>query len=128
MIRKFTIYWLPPLLWMATIFLLSSRPSVSVTDEFASDFIIFKSLHMAEYAFLFVLIFRAFYHTTALGMEKLLQISFVLSVLYGALDELHQTFVPTRTGTLRDIFIDTVGISIMYGILRNNFKKLKKYL
>ena len=32
-----------------------------------------------------------------------------VAVLYAATDEFHQTFVPTREGCLRDVFIDSTG-------------------
>jgi len=46
-------YWLPPIAWMIMLFIFSSRQSIAVTHEFTSDFIIFKTLHIIEYAMLF---------------------------------------------------------------------------
>ncbi|MFH1171425.1 MAG: VanZ family protein, partial [bacterium] len=36
-----------------------------------------------------------------------------LSILYAASDELHQTFVPGRQGTLWDVVIDGFGIAVV---------------
>ena len=35
-----------------------------------------------------------------------------ISFLYAVLDEWHQTFVPGRTGSLRDVIIDTCGAAL----------------
>jgi VanZ family protein len=47
---------------------------------------------------------------------------------YGIFDEIHQTFVPTRTGTLRDVFIDMIGISIGVLYTKYNSQFIKKIL
>lgn len=119
-------YWAPPLLWMGFIFFLSSRQKISVTHTYASDFAIFKTLHMIEYAILFFLLFRAAY-----SLRKSLYNSnlfaMICSILFAASDEIHQLFVATRQGTVRDIFIDTIGIIIMYIVVRK-FGKFIKFL
>lgn len=94
-------FWLPAISWMALIFFLSSRPSTSVADNQALNFIFFKSLHLIEYGILFILIYRA--------TEKNIKLSLVLTIIYAISDEVHQLFVPTREGKLRDIFIDSLG-------------------
>ncbi len=74
---------------------------------------------------MYFLIFRAFFNLE-LEKKKIFIIAFVISVAYAVSDEFHQTFVPTREGKLRDIFIDLAGISIMYIYIRNNFEFLRK--
>ena len=39
-----------------------------------------------------------------------------LALAYACTDEYHQTFVDGRTGTVRDVGIDTIGIAIAIGI------------
>ena len=39
-------------------------------------------------------------------------ISIAIGTLYSVIDELHQTFVPGRSGEIRDVLIDTVGVII----------------
>ncbi len=123
-------YWLPPLAWMLIIFYFSSRTRVVVTGEFYLDFLFFKSLHMIEYAALYFLLFRAFFslNNKQLSINNKFLFPIILSVLYAASDELHQTLVPTREGRLRDIFIDTAGILIMYIYIRSNIKFVKRFL
>ena len=43
--------------------------------------------------------------------------SFVMAIwctaLIASLDELHQTFLPDRTGVVQDVFLDTVGALVL---------------
>ncbi len=69
------------------------------------DFIIKKSAHILEYTVLFLLWFRA------LGNKNPFQ-AIIFSLIYAFTDEIHQLFVPGRTGRLRDVGIDFVGMFI----------------
>ena len=93
--------WLPVIFWMALIFFLSSQPSVTISESQILEFIFFKSLHLLEYGVLFFLIYRA--------TEKNLLLSFILTIVYGISDEIHQLFVPTREGRFWDVLIDGAG-------------------
>lgn len=128
MIRKFAYYWLPPLVLMGAIFLLSSRESISVSKEFIHNFLLFKSLHIAEYALLMLLLFRAIYKTIRIRVSDIILVASLLAVLYGLSDEIHQTFVPTRNGSLLDIFIDSIGITGMGLFIKTHFSLIKKYM
>jgi len=131
-------YWIPPISWMSLIFYLSSNHRVAITGTFTFDFVIFKSLHMIEYAILYFLLFRAFYSISnpstslrtnkQLTINKKLFIPVLLSVLYAITDEFHQTFVPSREGRVRDVLIDTSGILLMYIYIKNNLRVIKKFL
>ncbi len=120
-------YWLPPFLWMVCIFVLSSRQHFTITKTYFLDFLIFKFLHMVEYALLYILIFRAFYlgRNKKKLLESSLLYSFIFSVLYALSDEFHQTLVPTREGRLRDVLIDTSGIFLVFIFLKYYSKKNK---
>lgn len=107
-VKKKAFFWLPPITWMALIFLLSSFPKLQISEGLA-DFVLRKLAHMFEYGVLFVLLFLAFKKTTSLAKRKALWLSFLLTVLYAASDEYHQTFVPGRHGCLSDVSIDTLG-------------------
>lgn len=121
-------YWLPPLIWMGVIFYVSSRPRISITENSLYAFLIFKTLHLIEYALLYFLLFRALYSLKGknftLGHKFLL--AFIVSALYGLSDEIHQAFVPTREGRLRDVFIDSGGALLMYIYIKGSLTKLKK--
>lgn len=101
-ISKSTIInWLPPVIWAALIFALSSIEQVKVSEFFFWDFLAKKGAHFTEYAILYFLIFRA--------NGKKASLSFILTMLYAASDEIHQSFVPGRQAAAYDIAIDFSG-------------------
>jgi VanZ family protein len=67
---------------------------------------------------LFILVFKA---------KKERKFAFLFVVIYAFSDEIHQSFVPTREPTLRDIIIDCFGGSIGWR-LTFELKKLEKNL
>lgn len=115
--------WLPAIVWMIVIFLLSSRQSVSVSPDYWLNFLFFKTLHVFEYAILFVLYYRAWHH---------FWFAFVLTIAYAVTDEVHQTMVPTREGKVRDVIIDGIGAGVAWisivTLLPKAPKKLKKWV
>ncbi len=122
MIKKI-IYWAPPLIWMGIIFYLSSKPRFTATGEVLEDFLIFKTLHMGEYGLLALLIFNALYNTVTQNFYNAIRLSWVFSILYAATDEFHQIFIPTRSGTPRDIVIDALGITLVLYIVYHTRRK-----
>ncbi|MDA8240835.1 MAG: VanZ family protein [Nitrospiraceae bacterium] len=126
---RYLKYWIPVLLWMIFIFWMSTRTfseqntalivepilrflmssiRPEVTDMIHNT--LRKVGHVANYFVLGFLLFRAFR-----GGSKELRIprwalsSFFVLVLYAASDELHQSFVSTRTASLHDVGIDMLG-------------------
>jgi len=118
--RKLIAYLLP-LIWMGLIFYGSSRPKVSLSENYWLSFLFFKSLHVIEYGILFTLWRFALY-----GKPYSIKYSVTISLLYGAFDEIHQTFVPTREGRLRDVIIDLVGVLIFWLFLLERLEKIVK--
>ncbi len=116
---KFFSFWIPVVVWMIIIFLLSSRERILVSDEKTVNFIIFKTLHVIEYFLLYILLLRAVRNTVGLPRASVFWAAFVLTALYAATDELHQTYVPTREGKVRDVIIDAFGaLAAWYTIRR----------
>lgn len=113
--------WLAPLIWMALIFYGSSRQRISVADQFWLNFLFFKTLHIIEYGVLFFLWNLALYKNKN---SKLL--AAIISILYGISDELHQRFVPTREGRVRDVFIDALGVLIFWRLVWDRFVNIIK--
>ena len=69
-----------------------------------------KLAHFAEYALLGFLAARAFRGSPRPGLQRRwFPASLALIVVYALLDEYHQSFVPSRTGTVYDSFIDMAG-------------------
>jgi VanZ family protein len=67
-----------------------------------------KGAHLTEYAILASLLFRAFRQ----GRENFRRagvIALVISAISATLDEFHQSFVPSRTGSPYDVAIDIAG-------------------
>jgi VanZ family protein len=65
------------------------------------DLVLRKIAHAGEYAVLGALLLRA----TSAPLPAI-----ALGVLYAVSDEVHQTFVPGRQGSARDVLIDAVGV------------------
>ena len=77
----------------------------------AVDGAVRKTAHMAEYACLAALISVPLLLYGMRG-KKLLFLTIFLPLLYAASDEYHQTFVKGRSGNIRDVLIDGIGIII----------------
>ena len=116
-LSEFTKKWLPVFLWAVIIFWLSSIEQIVVSQFFIWDFIAKKIAHLTEYAVLFALIFRA-----TRGQWIL---SFVLTMVYAASDEIHQKFVPGRTAAFYDLAFDFSGASLA-GYLIWKFKQTRR--
>lgn len=91
---------------MAVIFALSAMPSDDVQRGFL--YVLSRKVaHFVEYALLAGLWWRAL--RTRLSPSAAIGVAVAISVAYAASDELHQLTVSGRTGTPRDVAIDTAG-------------------
>ncbi len=70
-----------------------------------------KVAHLFEYAVLSCL-WLCFLRTFTQKKHLLIIPPALLSVLYAAFDEFHQTLVPGRSGQLSDVFVDATGAAI----------------
>ena len=122
------IAWGPVCVWMILIFTLSSHQRLSVSQEDVLNFLFFKTLHLLEYGALYLLSFRALRLSSSVVSWGVYRYAFVITILYAISDELHQTFVPTREGTLRDVIIDGIGASIIWYFLSTLLPKAPKKL
>ena len=69
-----------------------------------------KIAHLTEYALLGILAARAFRGSRHEALrEWWFVMSLVLVIVYALADEYHQSFVPSRTGTIYDSLIDMAG-------------------
>ena len=119
-------FWMPVLIWAGMIFYFSSKPRMdSGLEQLQSglelDFILRKGFHVFEYLIFTGLLYRAIKGSFILNQNRLLFYSIFFSILYAFLDEYHQTFVPTRTGSIYDVMVDSIGIGCSYVILRYMF-------
>jgi VanZ family protein len=73
-------------------------------------FLLRKAGHFTEYAILALLAARAFRTSTRpLLRSRWFWVSLVLVIAYSLSDEFHQSFVPSRTASIYDSMIDSVG-------------------
>jgi len=94
---------------MGVIFTLSAIPSLASPLAPVYDFILRKLAHMGVYTVLTILLFRALRRHMASTSHALL-LAVLVAGVYACSDEWHQTFVPGREGSWRDVGIDTLGI------------------
>ena len=87
-------------------------------------FLVRKSAHLTEYTILSALWFRALrVHLTSLWRVRWALIGLIISLSVAILDELHQSLVPSRTSSARDVLLDFSGalfaqILIWYALRR----------
>jgi len=134
-VRHLLKNWLPLFIWMALIFIASTdRGSPAHTSHFIDPFLrwllptasevsldrlhllIRKSAHLAEYAALGLVLFRAIGSTYRGALRdrrwKIASLALGLAALYAAGDEFHQSFVPSRHASAYDVLIDICGAMI----------------
>jgi VanZ family protein len=119
--------WVVLFAYAGLIFFLSSReippgylPPIPHIDKLA---------HLIEYALLAVLCFRALWpdpeHPTPFWV---LILGVVLTTVYGAADEFHQYFIPTREFSWLDLAADGVGAAIASALwepVTGKFRRLR---
>lgn len=127
--NRFIRYWLPVLLWMGVIFWMSTGtfsaehtsrfigpllhflfPRLSAQDMDLLHGCIRKAGHVAEYFILGLLFFRAFRGNDPQGWRLHWAVCAVIGVVFYALgDEFHQSWIASRTSSLVDVGIDSMG-------------------
>jgi VanZ family protein len=134
--------WLPVALWMAFIFVGSTdlmsaehtsrfvtpflrwlKPDISLATIEQIHFLIRKTAHLIEYAILAVLLLRAFREKGA-NFPRRAAVVFVVAVLFALTDEYHQSSVTSRTSSLGDVAIDSVGAFLGIVIYRTRHSPL----
>lgn len=96
----------PSLALMVVIFLLSAQSGEN-PDLAPWEIALRKLGHMVGYAGLFLLWWRALP-----GHPP--HVAAAIAVAYAVTDEYHQTFVDGRTGTVRDVLIDALGVGVAW--------------
>ncbi len=129
-VREFLYYWLPPLVWCAAIlalsgdwgsakntlglvkWLLSWIPGLTLGQIYLIHGYLRKLGHLTAYGLLFFFWFRAFrgHFQPAPRWSPLWSLALCLAV--ACLDEGHQAFFQSRTGSPRDVVLDMTGAGI----------------
>jgi VanZ family protein len=90
-----------------------------------------KSAHVSEYAILALLLWRALRSSPTLRMKTSMLFGAVLfaSALFAASDEFHQSFVKSRSPSVRDVMLDVAGavLALLIGAIfaHRDFKKVR---
>lgn len=111
---KNTISWLPVALCMGLIFYVSSVPGKEIPPLFDYQDIVYHIIIYLILAYFFARALRKTY--LGLSIQKVIIFTLVFGIFYAITDELHQSFVPNRTVSSFDVFIDGVG-SLFGGLL-----------
>ena len=127
LVTKIIKYWLPPIIWGALIFSVSSGSVPKVSTVYWEDFAAHKAGHIIEYSVLGILIWRAFLQEK-FKKKSVFIYCVLISFLYGLSDEFHQRFTPHRDSRFRDVIIDTIGASVGVLIIWKLLPKAPKKL
>jgi VanZ family protein len=111
--KKLLVWFLRilPLAYMAAIWIMSSNPSDALVElpNQGVDRFLKESLHLVEFGILYVLLVLAALTTTR--FTPVLSFAFMgVAILYGLLDEIHQSYVPYRSATVIDFVKDVIGV------------------
>ena len=128
-------YWVPVIAWMLVVFVGSSdlmsaqhtsrfiapflrwfSPEISLEAIRAVQFAVRKAAHVGEYAVFSALLLRAFHSGVRPLRFAYACGAFLIASTYAALDEYHQSFVASRTGSPHDVLIDASGALLGLGI------------
>jgi len=145
--KSFLKYWLPVLVWLVVTFVGSTNAmSVQQTSRFIVPFLLWLKpgmtqqniwevivfvrhcAHVGEYAVLALLVWRALRwgRSASMRVPTLYGLVLVGCALFAASDEFHQTFVKSRTPSVRDVLLDVGGASLgllITAILVNRWPK-----
>jgi len=131
--KSFLKYWLPVLGWLGVTFIGSTNVmSVEQTSPFIVPFLLWLKpgmtqqniweiivsirhcAHLSEYAILAFLTWRALRWgiSASMRMSTLCGVVLMGCALFAVTDEFHQTFVKSRTPSVRDVLLDVAGASV----------------
>jgi VanZ family protein len=103
--------WGPALVVMFLIFTASGTPGNDLPTFGVWDFLGRKGGHVIGYALLGAAWLRGLANNKGINKGAVI-LAIVLSALYAASDEFHQSFTPDRTPSLSDVGIDTFGATL----------------
>src|SRR3954454_959252 len=131
--------WLPAIAWASLILLASSDafsaahtrsiiesffwwlfPSWTPYSIYKAHLVIRKCAHFFEYAVLAIFVMRGFSESQTQGpstrVPRSLRMTMlsvvVVCAMVATIDEVHQHFVPSRTGSPYDVLLDTTGSTV----------------
>ncbi len=109
--------------WALIIFIQSSFPAIEIpkVEWISMD----KVIHMGVFGLLAMLCYISFINLKNQNTFKSSPLlwSAVLTIIYGASDEIHQYFVPNRSSEVLDWMADILGIIIMLLLIKYYLSK-----
>ena len=125
------LFWLPTVAWLFVLASFSTDtfsaahtgiilwrivgtiyPGITAHQFEELHFLVRKSAHFTSYGFLSFLAFfswRATLPAPGRWNARWMRLALLLTLLAASLDEIHQTFVYSRTGSARDVLLDMTG-------------------
>jgi len=126
-VKNFLKYQFPAFAWMGIIFILSSIPGNYFPEQ---PFDLFdKLVHACLFGILTYLIYRGFQYQDKSAFFKnfSIAIAFLICVIYGIIDELHQEYIPGRSPDITDALADILGGGfVSLYLLFFNYRKTKR--
>jgi VanZ family protein len=130
--------WIAVVLWMGVIFMFSNQPAADskelssgitefvltaiekISPEISGHVdtlhhIVRKNAHFTIYLILGALALNALRTSGIRGSRSVIS-ALAICIIYAATDELHQLFIPGRSGEVKDVFIDSSGAIAGIGI------------
>lgn len=130
------------ILWMGVIFFFSHQPATEsselssgiteaivdvvniiapdndlILDQGGINFIIRKGAHFGVYLILGLLVYKGLIYSN-ISKYKVIFLALLICILYATSDEIHQLFIPGRSGQLSDVLLDSAGSLV--GVLLMN--------
>lgn len=121
--RKYLLHF-PLFLYWIILFILTSLPSGMAITTDVSD----KINHFGAYGLLSVFLYSTLYFQNKFSILKKYPALFtvVIASVYGALDEIHQMYVPGRSAEFLDWIADFTGSIVAVLITRYLLEYIKK--
>lgn len=150
--NKKSKYIILTIIWMGFIFCMSNQPA-NISTELSqnienllnhtpiignllsdvlnspnSQFIVRKSAHIILFCLLSILCFVVIYELKR-NLKISTLVSFSITFVYACMDEIHQLFIPGRSGKINDVLIDSIGVIMglifinLIFMLNNKIKK-----
>jgi len=122
--RKVWLVYIPLVLYWMILFTATTLPGPQLPDLHLSD----KIEHFGAFFILAILLNLAliYQRKSYLLFKFATLVTIIICLSYGAIDELHQMFIPGRSADIRDWLADSTGVVLGVFIL-NIAKNLFKY-
>jgi VanZ family protein len=94
-------------------------PGLSPRDLVALHYFARKLAHLTVYGILAALWWRALVRERRATPSAAVWIALAVSLVWASLDEIHQVFAPSRTGSVVDVAIDGTGAALALALIRH---------